>query len=42
MYKYWVILKKVSFGIFDDLGFQERKKITVKSKDEVLSLSKFS
>ena len=38
-----VILKKVSFGIFSIiLVLKEEKSLTMKSKDEVQSLSKFS
>ena len=41
--KYWVILKKVSFGIFRTiLVSKEEKNFTIKSKDKGLSLSKFS
>ena len=40
---YRVILKKVLFGIFSIiLVSKEQKNFTMKSKDEVLSLSKFS
>ena len=41
--KYWVILKKVSFGIFTSfLVSKEEKNFTIKSKDKGLLLSKFS
>ena len=41
--KYQVILKKVSFCVFSIiLIFKVEKNFTVKSKDKVLSLSKFS
>ena len=41
--RYRVILKKVSFGVFSIiLVFKEEKNFTMKSKDKVLSLSKFS
>ena len=41
--KYWVILKKVSFGIFGSiLVSKEETNFTIKSKDKGLSLSKFS
>ena len=42
-YKYRVILKKVSFGIFSvNMVSKEEKNFTMKRKDEVLCLSKFS
>ena len=41
--KYWVILKKVSFGIFRTiLVSKEEKNFTIKSKDKKLSLGKFA
>ena len=41
--RYWVILKKVSFGVFRTiLVSKEEKNFTIKSKDKGLSLSKFS
>ena len=40
---YWVILQKVSFGIFRTfLVSREDKNFTIESKDKGLSLSKFS
>ena len=40
---YRVILKKVSFGIFSFILVSKgEKNFTMKSKDEVLSMSKFS
>jgi len=43
MFMYRVILKKVSFGVFSIiLVFKEEKNFTMRSKDKVLSLSKFS
>ena len=41
--KYWVILKKVSFGIFAIIMVsKEDKNFTIESKGKGLSLSRFS
>ena len=42
-FKYRVFLKKVSFGVFSIIMvFKEDKNFTMKSKDKMLSLGKFS